>query len=61
MTRGECEMVVHGVCAMLDLHLDWVLLHVHVYNAFNYISHTTIFQELWSSISTLDQIFLFVQ
>ncbi len=29
-TLGKCEMVVHGVKAMLDLHLEWVVLQVDV-------------------------------
>ncbi len=27
---GRCEIMVHGVRAMLDLHLEWVVLHVDV-------------------------------
>jgi hypothetical protein len=29
--------MVHGVCVILDLHLDSVVLHVDVRNAFNSI------------------------
>jgi hypothetical protein len=53
--------MVHGVKIMLDLHLEWVVvLQVDVQNIFNLVSWTTIFQELWSSICTLDRFFPFV-
>jgi len=35
---------VHGVKAMLDLHLEWVVLHVNVWNMFNLVSGTTFFK-----------------
>jgi hypothetical protein len=49
-----CNIMFHGVRAMLDLHLEWVVLQVDVRNMFNLISQTTIFQELRSFIDTLD-------
>jgi len=50
----KCEMVVHGVHVVLDLHLDWVVLEVHVCSAFNSISQITIFYRLHFYISTFD-------
>ncbi len=47
--------------AMLDLYLEWVVLQVDVWNTFNLISWTTIFQELWFSIGTLDKFLSFVR
>ncbi len=29
--QGGCEMVVHEVCVMLDLHIDWVVLQMNIY------------------------------
>jgi hypothetical protein len=29
--QGRCEMVVHEVCVMLDLHIDWVVLQMNIY------------------------------
>jgi hypothetical protein len=46
VTYGECEIVVHNVQAMLDLHPHWVVLHVDVHNAFNSMSWLVVFQEL---------------
>jgi len=46
---------------MLDLHPYWVILQVDVHNAFNLMSWSTIFQELWYSPSFVDQIFSFVR
>jgi len=43
---NKCEIIVHGVKAMLDLHLEWVVLQLDVQNAFNLIFRITIFQEL---------------
>jgi hypothetical protein len=39
---------------VLDLYLDWVVLQVDVQNALNFVSRTTIFQELQYFIGTLD-------
>jgi hypothetical protein len=46
---------------MLDLHPYWVVLQVDVHNAFNLMSWSTIFQELWFSFDFLDQFFSFIQ
>jgi hypothetical protein len=46
---------------MLNLHPEWVVLHMDAQNAFNLVFQTTIFQELWSCIDTLDQFFPFVR
>jgi hypothetical protein len=48
--------MVHGVKAMLDIHLKWVVLYVDVWNVFNSISQVAIFKKSWSSIGTLDQL-----
>ncbi len=53
-THGECETVVHDVQTMLHSHPNLVVLHVDVRNTFNSMSRSTIFQELWSSPSSLD-------
>ncbi len=37
-TYGGCEIMVHDVQAMLDLHPHWVVLQVDVRNAFNLMS-----------------------
>jgi hypothetical protein len=60
MIHGRCEIVVHGIQKMLDLHLNWVVLEVNVHNAFNLVSWLVIFQELQSLLSSLDQFFPFV-
>jgi hypothetical protein len=52
--------MVHDVRMMLNLHLDWVVLQVDVYNTFNLMSWSIIFQELWSLLGSLGQIFPFV-
>ncbi len=41
-----CEVVVHGIRIVLDVHPDWVLLQVDVTNAFNIILCKAIFQKL---------------
>ncbi len=61
LTYGKCEMVVHDIRAMLNLHPDWVGLRVDIHNAFNSVSWSTIFQELWFSPDSLDQLFPCVQ
>jgi hypothetical protein len=38
VTCGKCEIMVCGIEAMLDLHLDWVVLQMDVRNAFNSMS-----------------------
>jgi hypothetical protein len=57
---GGCETMVHGVGTRLDIHSEWVVLHVDVQNVFNSVFQATIFKELWSSIGTFDQLFPFV-
>jgi hypothetical protein len=41
--KGRCEAVVHGIWVILNIHLNWVVLHVDVANAFNTISKRVIF------------------
>jgi hypothetical protein len=52
--------MVHGIRAMLDLHPNWVVLNVDVYNAFNLVSWSTNFQEFQSLFGFLDLFFPFV-
>jgi hypothetical protein len=59
-TCGRCEIMVHGVRMMLNLHPNWVVLEVDVHNSFNSMSLSTIFQELWFSLGSLYQLFPFV-
>jgi len=40
---GKGKTMVLGVRAMLDLHLEWVVLHVNVRNVFNLVFRTTIY------------------
>lgn len=44
--HGKCEIMVHNVRAMLDLHPDWLVLQVDAHNTFNLVSRPSIFQEL---------------
>jgi hypothetical protein len=37
-TYGGCEIMVHDVQAMLDLHPHWVVLQVDVHTTFNSMS-----------------------
>jgi len=37
--------MVHGVQTMLNLHINWVVLQVDVYNIFNLVSWSAILQE----------------
>jgi hypothetical protein len=57
---GRCEIMVHDVSTMLNLHLDWVVLKVDVHNAFNLVSWLAIFQELQFLFGFLNQFFPFV-
>jgi hypothetical protein len=41
--RRGCEVVVHGINATLDAHIDWVVFQVDIANDFNIILR--IFQE----------------
>jgi hypothetical protein len=44
-TKGDCEIVIHGVKCTLDLHLDWVVLQLDVANTFTLVSKGVKFQE----------------
>jgi hypothetical protein len=35
--RRGCEVMVHGLQAILDAHFDWVVLRVNIANVFNTI------------------------
>jgi len=61
VTCDRCEKMFHGIQTMLNLHIDWVVLKVDVYNAFNLMSWSNIFQELFFSPNCLDNIFPFFQ
>jgi hypothetical protein len=43
VVKGEREDVVHGIQTILDIHPNWVVLHVDIMNAFHSISCATIF------------------
>ncbi len=43
VVKSGCEVVFHGIWATLDGHHDWVVLQIHIANAFNTISHKTFF------------------
>jgi hypothetical protein len=60
-THDGCEKMVHGIQTILNLHLDWVVLKVDVYNTFNLMSWLDIFQELLFLPNYLDKFFPFVQ
>ncbi|KAL2650695.1 hypothetical protein R1flu_018823 [Riccia fluitans] len=36
--HGDCETIIHALRATLDLHLNWVVLQVDIWNAFNIVS-----------------------
>jgi hypothetical protein len=38
--------MVHGIRAILDAQLDWVVFHVDIVNFFNTVSHKAIIKEL---------------
>ncbi len=40
---GSCEVMVHGIQAILNIHLDWVVLQVDVVNAFHSILRKAVF------------------
>ncbi|KAL2635415.1 hypothetical protein R1flu_006894 [Riccia fluitans] len=60
-TRGGCETIIHGLCATLDLHPDWVVLQVDIRNAFNIVSREAFFRELRAATDSIDQLFPFVR
>jgi len=41
--RRGCEAMVHGLQAILDAHLDWLVLQVDIASVFNTISCKAIF------------------
>ncbi len=41
--KGGCEAMAHDIQVALDVHPNWVVFHVDIVNAFNSISHKTIF------------------
>ncbi len=45
--RRSCKVMVHGIHAILETHIDYAAFQVDVANAFNTISCKAIFQELW--------------
>jgi hypothetical protein len=47
--------MVHGIQAILDVHLDWVVLQVDVVNTFYYILRKAI---SWEVRATKGQLFL---
>jgi len=43
VVKGGCEVMVHGIQAILSVHLDWVVLQVDVVNAFHSILCKAVF------------------
>jgi hypothetical protein len=41
--KGGCEVMVHGIQVILNVHLDWVVLQVDVVNAFHSILRKAVF------------------
>ncbi|KAG6545235.1 hypothetical protein Mapa_013347 [Marchantia paleacea] len=41
----SCEAVSLDIKALLDIHPDWVVLHMDVENTFNIVSHASIFRK----------------
>ena len=59
--RGGCEMVVHGLRAVLDLHPDWIVFQVDIANAFNSVERSFIFFELRAAGGEISQLLPFVR
>jgi hypothetical protein len=51
--------MMDSIRGALDVHLDWVVLHVNIANAFNIIFHKVIFQELCAISKHLFQLIPF--
>jgi hypothetical protein len=45
-THGGCETILFGIKALLDLHLDWILMQVDVENALSNVFRIIIFRKL---------------
>jgi len=45
-TKGDCEVVDHGIMCTLDLYLDWVVFQPNMVNTFNSMLRRFIFQKL---------------
>jgi hypothetical protein len=58
--KGRCEVVVHIIRVVLNVHPDWVVLQVDVVNIFNFMLHKAIFQKLHAIRGQLSLFFLFV-
>jgi hypothetical protein len=37
VVKRGCEVVIHGIWTILDVHFDWVVFQVDIVNAFNTI------------------------
>jgi hypothetical protein len=44
-TKGDCEVVVHGIKCTLYLYLDWVIFQLDLANTFNSMLKWVMFQE----------------
>ncbi len=58
--RKGCEVMVRGLQAILDAHLDWVVLWVDIASVFNTILCKAIFQEFQVAGGQLSQLFPFI-
>jgi hypothetical protein len=60
-TPRDYETIIFNIKALLDLHLDWVVMQVDVENAFNNVSQTVIIKKLWDVKSPLANIISFTK
>ncbi len=44
-TKGDCEVVIHGIQCTLDLYPNWVVLQLDMANTFNLVSKKVILQK----------------
>jgi hypothetical protein len=59
-TKGNCEIIIHGIKCTLDLHPNWVVFQLDVANTFNSVSRGVIFQELCVANGDIIQFIPFV-
>ncbi len=60
VTKGGCEIIIHGIRSNLDFHLNWVVFQLDMTNAFNLVLRRVIFQELNALRVNIIQLSLFV-
>jgi hypothetical protein len=44
-TKGDCEVVIHGIMCTLDFYPNWVFFQLNMANTFNLVSKEVIFQK----------------